>query len=273
MHGGKAVRFSRFLNPKSGRSLIIALDHGLMFGNVEGLEDPVETLERAIPCGVDGVLLSPGVARLTDQLFRGKSAPARILTIDLPMGSTVPGGFEKVFAHKLIYSIEQAVKMAVDAVKILFPWGLEKSAQAEVVQVISKAVEECEHWDMPLVVEPVLWGENVSEGNDLDLIESAARIAVEIGADILKIQFLGESRLSRIIHRLRVPVFVLGGPKSDDPRQILKVVQESMRSGAKGVIFGRNLWQRENMEEVLTALKYIIHDDLSYEEVIQKFNL
>jgi class I fructose-bisphosphate aldolase len=189
------------------------------------------------------------------------------------MGSTVPGRFEKVFAHKLIYSVEQAVKMAVDAVKILFPWGLEKSAQAEVVQVISKAVEECEHWDMPLVVEPVLWGENVSERNDLDLIESAARIAVEIGADILKIQFLGESRLSRIIHRLRIPVFVLGGPKSDSSRQILKVVQESVRSGAKGVMFGRNVWQRENMEEVLAALKSIIHDDLGYEEVVQKFNL
>jgi len=161
----------------------------------------------------------------------------------------------------------------VDAVKILFPLGLEKSTQAEVVQVISKAVEECEHWDMPLVVEPVLQGENVSERNDLDLIESAVRIAVEIGVDILKIQFLGEERLSRIIHRLRVPVFVLGGPKSDDPKQVLKVVQESVRSGAKGVMFGKNVWQRENMEEVMAALKSIIHDDLSYEEVVQRLNL
>lgn len=99
------------------------------------------------------------------------------------------------------------------------------------------------------------------------------RIAVEIGVDILKIQFLGEERLSRIIHRLRVPVFVLGGPKSDDPKQVLKVVQESVRSGAKGVMFGKNVWQRENMEEVMAALKSIIHDDLSYEEVVQRLNL
>ena len=273
MYGGKAVRFSRLLNPRSGRSLIIALDHGLMFGNVEGLEDPVKTLERAISCGVDGVLLSPGMAKLTEHLFREKNAPARILTIDFPVGSTIPGKFEKVFTHKLIHSVEQAVKMAVDAVKILFPWGLEKSVQAEVVQVTAEVIEECEHWDMPLVVEPVLWGENASERNDPDLIESAARIAVEIGADILKIQFLGEDRLSRIIHRLHVPVFVLGGPKSDNLRQILKVVQESMKSGAKGVMFGRNVWQRENMEEVLTALGSIIHGGLGYEEVVQRYNL
>ena len=163
--------------------------------------------------------------------------------------------------------------MAVDAVKILFPWGLEKSAQAEVVRVIAETVEECERWDMPLVVEPVLWEENSSERNEPDLIESAARIAVEIGADILKIQFLGEDRLSRIIHRLHVPVFVLGGPKSDDLKQILKTVQESIESGAKGIMFGRNVWQRENMEEVLTVLKSIIHDGLKYEEVVQSYDL
>ncbi|AJG40495.1 MULTISPECIES: class I fructose-bisphosphate aldolase [Thermotoga] len=273
MYGGKAVRFSKLLNPKSGRSLIIALDHGLIFGNVEGLEDPVKTLERAISCGVDGVLLSPGIAKLTEHLFEGKNAPARILTIDFPVGSTIPGRFEKVFTHRLIHSVEQAVKMAVDAVKILFPWGLEKSAQAEVVRVIAETVEECERWDMPLVVEPVLWEENSSERNEPDLIESAARIAVEIGADILKIQFLGEDRLSRIIHRLHVPVFVLGGPKSDDLKQILKTVQESIESGAKGIMFGRNVWQRENMEEVLTVLKSIIHDGLKYEEVVQSYDL
>ncbi|WP_255408699.1 class I fructose-bisphosphate aldolase [Thermotoga sp. SG1] len=233
----------------------------------------MKTLKKVISCGVDGVLLSPGIAKLTEHLFEGKNVPDRILTIDFPVGSSTPGKFEKVFAHKLISSVEQAVKKAVDDVKVLFPWRLEKSTRSEVVQVIVETIEECERWDMPLMVEPVLWGDNSSGKSDSDLIESPARIAVEMEADILKIQFLGEDRLSRIIHRFHVPVFMLGGPKSDDLKQILKTVQESMKSDAKRVIFGRNVCQRENMEEVLTALKSIIHDGLKYEEIVQRYDL
>lgn len=273
---GKDIRLSRLFNSRSKKSVIIPVDHGLVMGNVEGLEDPIEMLKKLVELNVDGVLLGPGIAKNTVELFFGKNVPARILTVDYPMMSVIPGEVGDVIEYDLISSVEFALKWNLDAVKVLFPWGLEKEIQLKVVKITAKLAKECDEWGMPFMVEPVLLGEKIppEEKKNPSMIEHASRIALELGADILKVPYTGDLKeFSRFVDRVHLPVFVLGGPKMDSVNDMLKVAEDSMRAGAKGLVFGRNVWQNSNMEKIVMALKEIVHNDKKVEEVIQEYGL
>jgi class I fructose-bisphosphate aldolase len=122
---GKAVRLGRLFNPASDRSLVLPVDHGLNLGAVSGLEDPRRLLERLEGLGVDATLISPGMARAHADLFTRRTAPARVLTIDLPLLSSVPGAPGETRAYGLIASVQDALRMGVECVKVLLVWGIE----------------------------------------------------------------------------------------------------------------------------------------------------
>ncbi|BBJ27385.1 class I fructose-bisphosphate aldolase [Athalassotoga saccharophila] len=272
----KELRMSRILNPKSGKSVIIPIDHGIVMGNVEGLEDPLKILKQLIDIGIDGTLLSPGIGKISLGLFSSKDAPGRILTADIPLLSTVPGGSGEVVGHEIIADVEFALRYNFDIVKVLLPWGEREHVQMESVRVVSNLANECDRWNMPLMVEPVLWGEEIpkEKRNDPKLIEHASRMALEMGADILKIPYTGnKSEFRDLVNDLKVPIFVLGGPKMDSVEGVLKVAKESIEAGAKGIVFGRNVWQNPKMKDLVKALKSIIHNGSSLTKVIKDFNL
>ncbi len=260
----KEFRISKLLNPKSGKSVVIPIDHGLVMGNVTGLSDPIETLKKLIDLKIDATLISPGLAKITLNLFASRNTPAKILTADLPLLSNIPGVSGEVIGHEVISTVEFALKYGFDVVKVLLPWGEEGNVQMESVKVVTRLVNECDRWGMPLMVEPVLWGNAISEEkkNDSILIEHASRMALELGADVLKIPYTGDKKeFEDLVKTLKVPVFVLGGPKMEKVEDILKVAKESTRAGAKGIVFGRNVWQNPDMETVIKALQKIIHAD------------
>ncbi|MGO7206159.1 deoxyribose-phosphate aldolase, partial [Rhizobium ruizarguesonis] len=75
--------------------------------------------------------------------------------------------------------------------------------------------------------------------------EKVARIAYDLGAHIIKIAFPGEERTKRLVDELKVPLVIAGGPLAGDPADTVDAVAQTIRSGARGVIVGRNIWQRE----------------------------
>jgi class I fructose-bisphosphate aldolase len=272
----KELRMSRILNPKSGRSVIIPVDHGIVMGNVEGLEDPLKVLKQLINIGIDGTLLSPGIGKISIDLFSSKDAPGRILTADIPLLSTVPGGSGEVVGHEIIADVEFALRYNFDIVKVLLPWGEREHVQMEIVSVVSELANECDRWNVPIMVEPVLWGEAIpkEKRNDPKIIEHASRIALEIGADILKIPYTGDkAEFKDLVSDLKVPVFILGGPKMDNVEGVLKVAKESVEAGAKGIVFGRNVWQNPKMKDLVGALKAIVHDNAEISNTMNDFHL
>ncbi len=268
----KEFRIAKLLETKSGKSLIIPIDHGIMMGSVKGLEDPIKTLKTLINLGIDGTLITPGLAKITLDLFSHREAPTRILTADLPLLSNVPGGNGEIIGHEVISNVEFALKYDFDVIKILLPWGEREKVQVESIKVVEKLVRECDKWDIPLMIEPILWGEAISKEkrNDIKLIDHASRMALEMGADILKIPYSGNQKeFSDLVKRLKVPVFVLGGVKTENEEDILRVAWESTQAGAKGVIFGRNVWQSSKMRSIVLALKKIVHNGISANKVMK----
>jgi len=274
--GGKQIRLSRLFNPRTGRTVIIPVDHGLIMGSVPGLSDPAAVLEKLVELEIDATLISAGLGKNTVGTFKGKNAPSRILTADFPMISNVPGEFEGVLSHEAVATVEYALRWGFDAVKVLFPWGLSREVQARTIKMVADFANACDLWGMPLMIEPVLWGDSIPKERKSDpmLIEHAARIALELGADIIKMPYTGDvEHFSNLIDRLRVPVVVLGGPKMKSTRDVLKVAKESIDAGALGIVFGRNVWQHPNMESMVNALKDIVHNNASMDDVLDRYGL
>ena len=274
--GAKEIRIARLLNPESGRAVNIPVDHGSVMGNVPGLTDPVATLERLIELGIDSTLVNPGFAKITEHLFESKAAPGRVLTSDLPLMSCLPGKQERVMGQEQVASVEAAVRGGFDCMKVLLIWGVEEKLMMHSLRFIAKLAEACDLWNMPLMVEPVNWGEQIPAEmcNDPGLIEHGARIALEIGADILKMPYTGDQEgFADLVRRVKVPVMVLGGPVSESLRDVFVVARESTDAGALGIVFGRNVWQHPRMDDVVRTLQDIVHRGMDVDAAMANHGL
>jgi len=274
--GAKEIRIARLLNPESGKAVNIPVDHGSVMGNVPGLTDPVATLERLIELGIDSTLVNPGFAKITEHLFESKAAPGRVLTSDLPLMSCIPGAADGILGQEPVASVESAVRGGFDAMKVLLMWGMDEKIMMHSMRFIANLAEECDLWNMPLMVEPVLWGEQIPDEkrNDPELIGHGARIALEIGADILKMPYTGDQEgFADLVRRMKVPVMVLGGPKSESLRDVFVVARESIDAGAMGIVFGRNVWQHPQMDDVVRTLQDVVHKSMDVDTAMANHGL
>ncbi|RUT24114.1 deoxyribose-phosphate aldolase [Asaia sp. W19] len=227
--------------PSHRAAIIMPVDHGLIFDRIEGLETPSSPFARWAGLGVTGFMLTPGQVRQTEAFFAAHPELTRVLTIDTYYDyRQLDGGG----AHDLITSVEDAVRMGVDAVKMLFPWNMSNKERVALCHRAGKVISACDRWDIPLVLEPVLIGAPRTEEVIIEE-EKIARIAYDLGAHVVKIAFPGEARTKRLVEELQVPLVIAGGPLAGTPEDTLDAVGQTIRAGARGVIVGRNIWQRD----------------------------
>lgn len=271
MGAGFDIRMGRLFDQHSGRTVIVPVDHGLALGATQGLEDARAVLRRLVEAGIDGTLLGPGLARQTADLFASRGAPARVLTADLPLHSNVPGMVEEIRSYDMIANVEDALRLGADAVKTMIVWGVEHELQMRMIARISELRRACEAWDVPLMIEPVLWGSAVPAGQQSDptLIANACRICVELGADILKGPYVADAdALYTLVRQTPVPVVILGGKKVARVADVLEMAEDAVRAGVRGVVFGRNVWQHDDPVGIVKALRRVVHDGVPASEAL-----
>lgn len=238
--------------PSNRVAIIMPVDHGLIFDRIEGLETPSQPFAAWGNNDVTGFMMTPGQVKQTERFFAANPHLTRVLTIDTYYDYREMDGKG---SHGLITTIEDAVRMGVDAVKMLFPWNMSNAERVAMCARVGQIVNECERWDIPLVLEPVLIGAPRSE-EVIVQEEKIARIAYDLGAQIIKIAFPGEERTKRLVSELKVPLVIAGGPLAGEPSDTVNAVAQTIRAGARGVIVGRNIWQRERTaaEKVLAEI-------------------
>lgn len=230
--------------PDDRAAIIMPVDHGLIFDRIEGLESPNSPFAAWVGSDITGFMMTPGQVRQSEAFFARNPHLSRVLAIDTYYDYRLGDGSG---SHQLICSVERAVRMGVDAVKMLFPWNMSNRERVDICRRVGEVIAACDAWDIPLVLEPVLMGAPRTE-EVIEEEERVARIAYELGAHIIKIAFPGEERTRRLVDELGVPVVVAGGPLSGEPSDTLDAVAQTIRSGARGIIVGRNIWQRERRE-------------------------
>jgi class I fructose-bisphosphate aldolase len=276
MISAKETRIRRLFNPVYDRSIIIPIDHGYYLGNPKGLEDPYSTLQILLEEGVDATILTYGLAKITNEAFVSKNAPSRILAIDNAILSNIPGDPKDFIDFELGVTVEQALKSGFDAVKVLLVWGLETGIQMKEIKAISHLVLQCDSWEMPLMIEPLLMGNHIPEDqrNNPELVAHASRIAVELGADLLKIPYTGnQQHFKTIVERSHIPVLILGGADMGTPEEMFRTARESVQAGGRGIVFGRSVWQNDKIRELIRGLKDAVYGMDHEKKIVDKYNL
>jgi DhnA family fructose-bisphosphate aldolase class Ia len=124
---------------------------------------------------------------------------------------------------------------------------------------------------MPLMIEPLVMLPNDVRGGyqvdgDADKIVTLTRLAAEMGADIIKADPTADpDDFHRVIEAARVPVLVRGGGK-EELRAVLNKSAALLAQGARGLVYGRNVYQHDNPKAVVAALMAMIHRGVSGDE-------
>jgi class I fructose-bisphosphate aldolase len=265
---GKRTRLHRILyehGPGNGMALILPIDHGLehgprdFFANPESL-DPTYQLKLAEKGGFSAIVFHIGLATKYLKEYAGKVP----LILKLNGKTSIPSDAQ-AFSPQTA-SVEDAVRLGADAVGYTLYVG--SPAQDRDFVQFANIREEAERFGMPLIVWSYPRGEAVEAkgGRDsLYAVDYATRVANELGADMVKInvpeyvkekshlypkpydalQLSMEKSLEKVIRSAgKTLVLISGGAKVSDD-ELLQRVRMSLEAGATGLVFGRNLWQRE----------------------------
>jgi class I fructose-bisphosphate aldolase len=100
----------------------------------------------------------------------------------------------------------------------------------------------------------------------------ACRQSADLGADIIKSEFVGGEAFKTVVENCYAPILVLGGGKAKEIEDIFAHIRASLDAGAKGVIMGRNIVRHQNVARVCEAIAAIIHDDASVEQAVAILN-
>jgi DhnA family fructose-bisphosphate aldolase class Ia len=261
---GRSLRQSRLFDSENNRSVIVAMDHSFG-GSHKGLEDPGLTLEKVLNGNPTGVIITPGTCRTFQSRFAGQDSPAMIVSIDYVLFHSYPTDDRKIEEQGIVSSVQQALKFGADAIKILMIHGRhDPSIQVRNFDLVGQLVETAHQWGMPVIVEPTTWGHRFTKEktNDVIVLRDMARIAFEFGADVVKIDVPEDpAEFGQIAESCPVPLLILGGTKKPSLEILLRDVVTVIKNGANGVTFGRNIWQHENPEKIIKALKLAVFDE------------
>jgi DhnA family fructose-bisphosphate aldolase class Ia len=251
------------LGPVKDFAVIVAMDHGIA-GFVNGLHEPANVLAKVIVENPRGVLLNAGLARRLIREFSALDSPCLIVALDQVIHSG-PRGAGPAVAHGPQVSVEEAMRLGADAVKTMLVMGLDRAAELDNLHYLARTAEQCHQWEIPLMVEPYLWGAAVpaDAAERAQLGADGARNAIETGADVLKIEYPGDPGLfEQIVRSSPVPVVVLGGPRRPTQREVLEDVIAAARAGAVGVTMGRNIWDQQDPAAMIRAIRVAVrcHD-------------
>jgi DhnA family fructose-bisphosphate aldolase class Ia len=245
----------------SGRSVVIALDHGMGSNVYPALANPAPVLEAIIAGGADAILTSPGVIR---QFRDHLKSVGVIMRVD-GGNSTVKGGSPDM---RLLYSVEDALRLGADGVICMgFPGTV---LESQTLGNLAQLANQCQSWGVPLMAEMLPGGFMNPDLGTPENIRLAVRLAVELGADIIKTSFTAPAESFRgVVENCYRPVLVLGGGVVDE-LSLLKMVESAIAAGAAGVVLGRNIWNHPNPRAIVEAVTRIVHESASAEDALEQ---
>jgi len=246
MDWGMRNRLNRIFQPKDGRAVMLAIDHGYFLGPIAKLEEPRKTIEPLLPYA-DSLMLTRGV-------LRNCVDPRHNTPIILRMsgGNSIAG--EALSNEDITCSMNDAVRLNVSAVALSIYVGTEH--QRQTIVNLSRLVDEGTILGIPVLAVTAVGKE--LEKRDAKYLSLSCRIAAEMGAHMVKTYYC--EGFSKIIKSCPVPVVIAGGPKLETSLDVLNLAYDAIQEGAAGVDMGRNIFQSENPVGMIKAVRAIVHE-------------
>jgi len=227
------------------------MDHAVGSGPIARDRDFDDLVGEIVMGGADAVLLHKGsVGRVQPHRF----VQSRLI-VHLNAGTALAPDPD---ARCLVASVEEALRIGADAVSVQVNLG----SQTEQHQLgdLAKVAARCDHWQLPLLAMVYPRGPKVSNPSKPELVAHAAAVAVELGADLVKVPYPGSvAALAQITRSCPIPVLVAGGPRLETTSALLDFVGDVMRGGAGGVAMGRNIFEAEQPGSTTRKIVDLVH--------------
>lgn len=253
---GMKNRLARVFRPDTGRTVMLAIDHGYFQGPTTGLERVDLAVVPIVP-HADALMVTRGMLRST--------IPATHLGGLVLRASGGPSILKDLSNERLAIDLEDAVRMNVDMLAVQVFIGGEHETQS--VENMTRLVDAGYRVGVPVVGVTAVGKELTRDARYLGL---ATRICAELGAQLVKTYYVAEG-FEQVAAGCPVPVVMAGGKKLPE-RDALEMAYRAVQEGAAGVDMGRNIFQSHAPAAMIQAVGRIVHEDATPDEACAEFN-
>lgn len=252
---GMQNRLAQVFRPESGRTLMLAIDHGYFQGPTSGLERVDVNIVPLAPYA-DALMLTRGMLRTTIPPSYDRGVVVR--------ASGGPSVLKELSNEQLAVDIEDAVRMNAAALAVQVFIGGEYETQS--IQNLTRLVDMGNRYGIPVLGVTAVGRDMVRDARYLRL---ACRIAAELGAHFVKTYYVDEG-FQTVTASCPVPVVMAGGKKLPEI-DALTMAYKAVNEGAAGVDMGRNIFQSEAPLAMIQAVSKVVHENMKPTEAFDLF--
>ena len=251
---GMKDRLSRIFNPKNGRTVMLAFDHGFIMGPTSGVErvdlNIVPLMEHA-----DCLMCARGILRSVVPPTFNKP-----ICLRSDAGSTILTELN----HNVVIDIEDAIRLNASAIALMTAIG-DKATEAATIANLYKAADLGAKFGIPVMGVTAVGKDMARDSRYFGL---AARVCAENGCNIVKTYYT--EGFEKVVAACPVPIVIAGGKKLPE-LEALQLAYDAIQAGAAGVDMGRNVFQSDNPVAMLKAVKSVVHDNLKPKDAFQLY--
>jgi putative autoinducer-2 (AI-2) aldolase len=253
---GMKNRLARIFRPESGRTVMLAIDHGYFQGPTTGLERIDLSIVPIAPYA-DALMLTRGILRST--------IPATHRGGIVMRASGGPSILKDLSNERIAVDMEDAVRMNVHGVAVQVFIGGEHETQS--IENLTKLVDAGYRYGIPVLGVTAVGKDLARDARYLGL---ATRICAELGAQFVKTYYVSDG-FEKVTAGCPVPIVMAGGKKLPE-LEALDMAYRAIQEGAAGVDMGRNIFQSESPAAMIQAVGAVVHEGLKPEQAFELFN-
>ena len=252
---GMQSRLARIFRPESGRTVMLAIDHGYFQGPTTGLERVDLSILPLLPYA-DALMTTRGMVRST--------VPAATRVPIVLRASGGPSVLRELSDERLAVSMEDAARINAAAVAVQVFIGGEHETQT--VRNMTRLVDAGQRYGIPVLAVTAVGKELTRDARYLRL---ATRICAELGAHFVKTYYC-EQDFDTVAAACPVPLVMAGGRKLPE-RDALTMAYHALSCGAAGVDMGRNIFQSDTPQAMIRAIGAVVHESAKPDDAYDQY--
>jgi len=253
---GMQNRLARIFNPKTGRTVMLAFDHGYFQGATTGLER-IDVKIMPLAPYADTLMLTRGILR--------SIVPPSFTQSIVMRASGGTSMLKELSNEEIAVDIEDSIRMNVSAMAVQVFIGGEHEKQS--IINMTRLVDQGTRYGIPTLAVTAVGKDMVRDARYFRL---ATRICAELGAHYIKTYYV-EKDFETVTASCPVPIVIAGGKKIPES-DALKMAYNAIQQGAAGVDMGRNIFQSEAPVAMIKAVRSVVHENETAEKAFELYN-
>lgn len=252
---GMKNRLANIFDATSGRTVMLAFDHGYFLGPTSGLERVDLDIVPLIPYA-DTLMLTRGILRTTIPPTYTRGIVLR--------ASGGPSILRELSDEQIAVSIDEAVRLNVAAMAVQVFIGSENETQS--IHNMTRLVDMGNAAGIATLAVTAV-GKDMAR--DAQYFRLATRMCAELGATYLKTYYVDDG-FDTVTAGCPVPIVIAGGKKIPEA-DALDLAYRAVNEGAAGVDMGRNIFQAEHPIAMIQAVRRVVHEDMKPAEAYELY--